>query len=306
MTILITGGTGMIGSALTTALLKKGHEVIILTRGSKPLPAASGISIYHWDPSAQTIDSAAIQRADAIVHLAGANVADGRWTAARKKEIVNSRVQSGQLLVKALREVPNHIHTVVSASAIGWYGADSQAGNHRAFMETDRADDGFLGQTCKQWEAAIAPVKVLGKRLVIFRTGIVLSRDGGAFPQLRKPLKWGLSTVLGNGKQMISWIHIDDLTRLFLEAVENKNHNGVFNAVADEPVSNRALMTEIATAKGGFHITVPVPAMALKIALGEMSVEVLKSATVSNEKIKATGFAFLYPHIKKAIHQLTS
>jgi len=299
--ILITGGTGMIGTALTKALVEKGYEVNILTRHAKS--ATSSIQYYAWNPATGEIDAKALEGVEAIVHLAGANVADGRWTAKRKKEIVDSRVQSGQLLVKALREIPNKVATVVSASAIGWYGPDPIVPNPSPFVETDAAATDFLGATCQQWERAIAPVAELGKRLVTFRIGIVLSKDGGAYAEFRKPLKFGLATVLGSGKQVISWIHIDDLVRLFVEAIHNNRFNGTYNAVANTPVSNRQLIKEMAAAKG-FHITVPAPAAVLKLVLGEMSIEVLKSTTVSNEKIKATGFQFQYPDIKSAVKQL--
>lgn len=300
MHLLLTGGTGLIGTALTQALLQNGHTVTILTR--RPKPAANGVRYAVWDPAAGTIDATALHDADAVIHLAGANVAEGRWTEKRKREIVGSRVQSGSLLAKALRETPNRVQAVVSASAIGWYGPD--AAPPRPFRETDAPDNSFLGATCQQWEGAIRPVEDLGKRLVIYRIGIVLSRNGGAYAEFRKPLRFGVASVLGDGAQVISWIHIDDLVRLFIEAATNEALRGVYNAVADVPVTNQALITALAKAKGGFHLTMPVPAAALKLALGEMSVEILKSATVSNEKIREAGFVFHYPLIKVAVEAL--
>lgn len=304
MKILITGGTGMVGTALTKALVATGHSVIILTRNpasGKPMP---GVIYKAWNPANQTIDAAAIREADAIVHLAGANVADGRWTEARKKEILDSRVQSGQLLVKALSDTPNAIRTVVSASAIGWYGADPQVPNPVPFVETEPADVSFLGVTCQQWEAAIAPVVELGKRLVTYRIGIVLSKEGGAYAEFRKPLRLGVASVLGSGNQVISWIHIDDLVSLFMEALADESFRGIYNAVADVPVSNKVLIKAMAQAKGGFHVTAPVPAFVLKAMLGEMSIEILKSATVSNSKVREAGFAFAFPTIEKAVREL--
>ncbi|MDB5197241.1 MAG: hypothetical protein JWP88_1612 [Flaviaesturariibacter sp.] len=300
--ILITGGTGMIGTAITKALLAKGHTISILSRRLPKAQASKGLLYAEWNPAAGTIDPAAIQSADAIIHLAGANVADGRWTNKRKQEIVDSRVQSGQLLVKALKEIPNHVKTIVSASAIGWYGPDDIP--IKPFVETDPPDNSFLGNTCQQWEMAIDPVHSLGKRLVTFRIGIVLSHEGGAYAEFRKPLNFGLATVLGSGRQVISWIQIDDLVRLFIEAVENEALSGIYNAVADSPVTNKELIKEMVKVKGGPHLTAPVPSFALKLALGEMSVEILKSATVSNGKIKAAGFTFHYPDIKKAVREL--
>lgn len=304
MTILITGGTGMVGNALTKALVAAGHSVIILTRNPASAKPAPGVTYQAWNPSAQTIDARAIENADAIVHLAGANVADGRWTAKRKQEIVDSRVQSGELLVKALKEAPNKVQTVISASAIGWYGGDPVAPNPMPFVETDKADTSFLGATCQKWEAAIAPVQALGKRLVTYRIGIVLSREGGAYAEFAKPFRFGVASVLGNGRQVVSWVHIDDLVRLLTEALTNKKLDGIYNAVADVPVSNRELIQTMAKAKGGFHITAPVPAFVLKAMLGEMSIEILKSATVSNGKLRQAGFAFAFPEIAKAVKEL--
>lgn len=303
-TILITGGTGLVGTALTRALLQQGHEAIILSRSPQPA-REKGLRYAAWDPGAGTINAEALAGADAVVHLAGANVADGRWTARRKQEIVNSRVQSGELLVRALGSQPNRVHTVLSASAIGWYGSDPQVPNPRPFVESDpAAADTFLGRTCLQWEAAVRPVEELGKRLVVARIGIVLSRDGGAYAEFRKPMRFGLATVLGNGRQVVSWIHIDDLVRFFVTAIEDRSYTGTYNLAAPAPVSNRALIRAIAAARGGLHLTVPAPAFALKAALGEMSVEVLKSTTVSSRKLEEGGFVFRYPAITEAAKAL--
>lgn len=301
-TILITGGTGLIGSALAQKLSAEGQKIIILTRSAKA--PTTNLVYKQWDVEKGSIDESAVADADAIVHLAGANVADGRWTEKRKKEIVDSRVKSGALLVKALKEIPNKVTAVVSASAIGWYGPDPQVPNPRPFVETDPADNAFLGRTCRAWEEAIRPVTALGKRLVVFRTGIVLSNQGGAYAEFKKPLAFGVAGVLGSGKQVVSWLHLDDAVRMYAAAVENENWQGVYNAVAPQPVSNKELITTMAKERGRFHLTVPVPSFALKIALGEMSVEVLKSATVSAEKIAGEGFRFLYPNIDAAVQNL--
>jgi hypothetical protein len=303
-TVLITGGTGLIGSALTKALVHKGYNVIILTRNKNGHKASEKISFAEWDVKKQTIDREAIAKADHVIHLAGANVAEKRWTEKRKREIVDSRVQSSTLLVKALKEIPNQVTTVVSASAIGWYGPDPQVPNPAPFVETDPPHQGFLGYTCQQWLAAIEPVGQLGKRLVLLRTGIVLSQHGGAYREFKKPLNFGMATILGNGKQIISWIHIDDLVRMYIAAIENERMQGVYNAVAPNPVSNKVLVLQMAKQRGKFYLPVLVPSFALKMALGEMSIEVLKSATVSAAKIEASGFAFGFPTIETAIRQL--
>ena len=299
-TILITGGTGLVGTALTQKLVESGHEVIILSRSMRA-SRQKGVRYALWDVAGGTIDAAALAEADVVVHLAGAGVADKRWSKRRKQEIVGSRVQSSELLVKVLRELPNKVHTVLSASAIGWYGPDPRLPNPRPFVESDPAATGtFLGSTCAQWEAAIHPVEDLGKRLVIARTGIVLSRAGGAYVEFRKPMRFGIAPVMGNGRQVVSWIHIDDLVRFYVAAAEDRSYTGIYNLVAPHPVPNRELVGAIARAKGGFHFVAPAPVFVLKIVLGEMSVEVLKSATVSSAKLQEAGFVFRFPDIAAA------
>lgn len=301
-TVLITGGTGLVGTALTKALTERGYAVIILTR--KARPAAGMVSYATWDPEKGIIDPTAISNADFIINLAGANVAGGRWTHKRKAEIVNSRVKSGQLLVEALKRMPNKVGAVISASAIGWYRPDPLIPNPEPFTETHPADNSFLGTTCQQWEAAITPVTDMDMRLIIFRIGIVLSNNGAAYAEFKKPLKFRVAAVLGSGKQVVSWIHIDDLVALFIRAIQNESMNGIYNAVAPNPVSNAALIKSIAAAKGGFHITASAPAPILKALLGEMSIEVLKSTTVSCRKLEAAGYQFLFPHIDTATMHL--
>lgn len=306
-TVLVTGGTGMIGSELTKHLSGKGYHIINLTR---KMPASPGkdanISYALWDVNKQQIDVAAIQKADHIIHLAGAGVVDKKWTEAYKAEIRNSRTKSSALLIDALRNNDNSVKTIVSASAIGWYGEDSSP-RGAGFIESDMNADNFLGETCKVWEESIEPVKQLGKRLVIMRFGIVLSNTDGAFPEFKKPLHFGISGILGSGKQVISWVHIDDLCRMLIEAIENENMNGIYNAVAPKPVTNKVLTLQLAQAiRGKFFIPLHVPEFVLKIMLGARSVEVLKSTTVSSEKIKGVGFTFLYPSIEAALQQLCS
>jgi len=304
-TVLITGGTGMIGKAVTQALIERGFKVIILTRhiNDKQKTVNDKLSYAVWDIEKPTIDKEAISKADHIIHLAGASVAEKRWTDKRKKEIVDSRVESGKLVVENLKNLPNKVKNVISISGIGWYGPD----NGKKFTEGDPSSNDFLGQTCKQWEAAIEPASFLGKRLVKLRTGIVLSNEGGAYSEFKKPLKFGFATILGNGKQVVSWIHIDDIVRVILFAMENEKMEGTYNAVAPNPVTNKELVLEIARKeKGKSFIPVHVPVIALKIRLGEMSVEILKSATVSSEKIQKAGFIFQYPDLKSAILQLSS
>jgi uncharacterized protein (TIGR01777 family) len=294
----------MIGKVLTKALLQKGYHVIILSREPAKHPQGNNLSYAAWDIGQQTIDTNAITKADHIIHLAGAGVADKRWTKKRKQEIIDSRVKSGALLVKALQENTNRVKTVVSASAIGWYGPDPVVPNPVPFTETAPADPGFLGQTCFEWEQSLQPITGMGKRLVQLRIGIVLSAEGGALAEFKKPLRMGVATILGNGKQVISWIHIDDLVKMYIKAIEDDSMQGPYNAVAPLPVVNKELILCLARNKKRFYIPVHVPAFVLKIVLGEMSIEVLKSATVSAAKIKTTGFDFSFPSIADAIRDL--
>lgn len=293
----------MIGTALSNALIDKGHDVIILTRDAAGREGKPGVRYAAWDVEKQTIDTAAVQEADYIIHLAGANVAEKRWTEKRKQEIVDSRVQSGQLLAKTLQENENKVQAVISASAIGWYGVDLSVPNLRPFVEKDDSAPDFLGDTCVQWEQSLAPLIEMGKRVVWLRTGIVLSNEGGAYPAFKKPTKLGVAAILGDGKQIVSWIHINDLVQLYIAAMENESWRGAYNAVAPQPVSNQQLIEAIAKEKGT-ALKLHVPEILLKIALGEMSIEVLKSTTVSCAKAETEGYGFQFKNIEAAVHDL--
>lgn len=301
-TVLITGGTGLVGTHLTKMLLAKGYKVIVLTRASKQT-SDPHLSYATWHIQSGKIDPDAIKKAEHIIHLTGAGVADKRWTTERKKEIVESRTRSANLVVKALKEIPNNVQSVLSASAIGWYGPDTKQSKQQGFTEDAPPDAHFLGETCRLWEASIDPVTGLGKRLVKFRIGIVLAEEGGALKEFSKPLKFGMATIMGSGEQIVSWIHVEDLCRMFIHAIENNNISGVYNAVAPQPVTNKELMLTLANKlRGKVFMPVHIPRLVLKLALGEMSIEVLKSANVSAGKISETGFTFLYPTLRAALH----
>jgi len=306
--VLISGGTGLIGTKLTDRLTGNNYEVIILSRNKDKPPDHPKITYTLWDVKKGIIDAEAVKRADHIIHLAGAGVVDKKWTKAYKQEIIESRTKSSELLIKTLRENVNHVKTFVSASAIGWYGSDRYPLLHKdGFIETDPAGKDFLGETCVLWETSVDPAAEMGIRLVKLRTGIVLSNDGGAFKEFRKPLRFGFAAILGTGKQMISWIHIDDMCRAYIEAIENKNISGSYNAVAPLPVSNKKLTIKLAEkVRNKFYIPIHIPCLFLKLMMGTRSTEILKSATVSNKKIKSAGFTFLYPAIESAIEDLAS
>lgn len=309
--IIITGGTGLIGQAIIQKLADRGDEIVILTRNpSQKLPHGfSDVMLAEWDPSSGIIDHTVFEKADYVIHLAGAGVADKRWTDKRKKEIRDSRVHSSELIVETLSKYSNNVKAVISASAIGWYG-DSDHSNLRgekskSFIETDPPANNFLGKTCEEWEESISPVTELGKRLVILRTGIVLSTKGGALKKFINPLRFGIAAILGTGRQIVSWIDIDDLVNMYMAALENAKLQGVYNAVAPEPVSNKELVIQLAKSRNKFYIPFKVPAFILKIVFGEMSVEILKSADVSSRKIEQAGFIFQYPTIKDSLNKIT-
>jgi uncharacterized protein len=304
--VLISGGTGLIGKKLTSHLIERDFEVIILSRNKRDFSSNPKISYSFWNIKKQVIDAAVIRKTDYIVHLAGAGVMDKKWTEDYKNEIIDSRTKSSALLIKALKENPHNVKSFVSASAIGWYGADTYPGLHKdGFIENDPPDKSFLGETCILWESSVDAVIEMGIRLVKLRTGIVLSNAGGAFKEFKMPLTCGFAAILGDGKQIISWIHIDDICRMYIEAIENIDMNGVYNAVAPLPVSNKKLILVTAEKfRNKFFIPIHIPIFFLKLLKGKRSVEILKSATVCDKKIKSTGFTFLFPTIEAAIEDL--
>ena len=307
-TVLISGGTGMIGNRLSQHLIERGYTIIILSRDKNKSSKNANLLYSHWDVEKNIIDSEVVRKSDHIVHLAGAGVMDKKWTEAYKKIILSSRTKSAELIINCLKNNDHHVKSFVSASAIGLYGADEKKINTgKGFTETDLAADDFLGKTVLLWEASTDPVALLGIRLVKLRTGIVLSNDGGALKEYKMPLRFGVAPVLGNGKQIISWIHIDDLCRMYCEAIENIYLNGSYNAVAPHPVSQKTLIVGLAQKlRNNFFTAVYIPAFLLKLRFGKRSIEILKSAWVSSKKVTSTGFTFLYPTMDAALNELAA
>jgi uncharacterized protein len=294
--ILITGGTGLIGTRLSEILIDLGYDVAHLSRQPSKDPHYKA---FGWDIKSGTIDENAITYADYIVHLAGASLAD-KWTEERKKEILNSRVDSTLLLYRKLKELPHHVKGFISASGIGIYG---DTGDRLVTEESGHGDD-FLANVTKKWEAAAWTVHDLGIRIVIFRNGLVLSRKGGALPQIAKPVKMMAGAPLGSGKQYMSWIHIDDLCRLYVEAIENTSLHGIYNAVTPNPVTNEEFTKTLAKSMGKPLMLPKVPAFGLKLMLGEMSEILLTGQRVSPDKVLHTGFTFEYVTVEKALGAL--
>ena len=306
--VLISGGTGLIGSHLANYLIKKDYDVVILSRKKNQTSDNPKISYSFWNVKDKIIDSEVVRKADHIIHLAGAGVFDKKWTQEYKKLIIDSRVKSAELIINCLDQNNHNVKTFVSASAIGWYGKDEKPLIRKeGYVEGDPSSNDFLGETCVLWEAASSRVTTFGTRLVRLRTGIVLSNQGGAFERYKAPLKFGIAPILGNGKQVVSWIHIDDLCRMYCEAIENDYLNGNYNAVAPEPCTQKEIVMKLGQQmRNKFFIPIYVPAFAIKLVFGKRSIEILKSETVSDKKIKSNGFTFLYPSLESAITDLVA
>lgn len=303
-TIGITGGTGLVGKHLSRLLANGGYNIIVFTRSpDKKRKYIKNTTYAKWDPNKGIFDKEALGKIDAVVHLAGAGIADKRWSAQRKIVIVDSRVNSTEFLVEQLKAHAPQCQTLISASATGYYGADGD--RDTPFTEQDSYANDFLGRTCVSWENASKPAGEFLRR-VVFRLGIVLAKEGGAFSEFVKPMNFWVKPILGSGEQIVSWIHVKDLARMIRFAIERVEVSGVYNAVAPKPVSHSELMSTIAANKSGPKIPIPVPAFALKMILGEMSIEVLKSCTVSSEKIAAKGFKFDHVYIDSAVKDLLS
>lgn len=291
--ILISGGAGLLGSHLIHLLKSRSISSSILSRRKKFEDAHS----FHWDTKQMTIDSKAFDNCSSIIHLAGAGIADKRWTPQRKKEILDSRVQSTNLLFESLKNRTHSIKTIVSASAIGIYGDGASVWKN----EESSIDSGFLQDTCVAWENSVKRFEELGIRVVILRIGVVLTPEGGALPQMALPVKLFVGAPLGSGKQFISWIHIDDLSRIFLSAIENSAMRGVYNAVGSNPVSNKEFYQALAAKLGRPLWPIHVPAFVLRLILGEKSDIVLSGQRVSNAKLLKAGFNFNYETIDHAL-----
>lgn len=291
-TVLITGASGLIGRHLTFLLKEKGYRVLTLVRNPE------GEGSFCWDPENEYIDTEALNQTDHIVHLAGASIGDMRWSPVRKEEILSSRVRSCALLYQKCLEGGIHLKSFISASAIGFYGDEG------TFTESDPAGVGFLASVCEQWEQAADRFEQAGIRTVKVRTGIVLAADGGILPQMAKTVRMGLGTSFGNGKQYLSWIHIMDLCNIYLQAIKNKSWSGAYNAVAPEPRTNRAFIKELARYFHKPYWPISIPALPIRLALGERSVLLLKGCQVHSSRLTESAFDFKFPKLSSALMDL--
>ena len=298
-TILIAGGTGLVGKRLSAMLTTSGHEV---THLSRKVDLKAPYPTYAWDVARGFLDEKALLKADVIVNLAGAGVADSRWTEAQKKLITDSRVQSNELIVKGFQKISKVPKAYISAAAVGFYG---NRGDELLTEESAAGSSGFLSESCIAWEKSIAEVAdKLQTRTVLLRIGIVLSLDGGALPKMLLPFKVGLATYFGDGEQYQSWIHIDDLCSIFVKAIEDENMSGIFNAVAPNPVTNKVFTQKIKDSLKTPALLISAPAFALRLGMGEMADVVLGGARVSNEKLLKTGFQFQFTDSGAALEDL--
>ncbi len=295
--ILITGGSGMIGSALTAALLAKDHEVRHLTRAHKPV---GPIRTFIWDPRKGTIDPEALSGVDHIVHLAGAGIADKRWTTDRVKELIDSRTESARLLLRTAKDLGVHVKSFISAAGINYYGAVT---TDHAFVETDGAANDTIGTISRLWEEAVDEWSPYA-RVVKLRTPVVLSRTGGALAKLAAPVRWGLGAGLGNGKQWMPWIHLDDLVRIYIQALEEDRFSGAYNVNTGADVTNVEFMRTAARVLKKPFFLPNVPSFLLKAALGTLSSVLLEGSRASNKKLLDVGFTFRYPELELALEDL--
>lgn len=291
---IITGGTGAIGKSISKILLKQGDPVDFLSRNTG---FSGNVFKYKWDIKNQKADKKWLTETDTVIHLAGAGVADQKWTEDYKKEIYDSRILSTRFLYKLLKENTHSVKTVVAASAIGIYGDRINGIADENYPQSDN----YLARVCKDWEAEVNKISSLGIRVVIIRVGIVLATKSGIIPELSKPIKYYAGAALGKGSQLTSWIHIDDLSRIFIKAAEDINMTGEYNAVAPDPVTNTELTKKIARLLHRPILLPKIPEFVLRKMFGEMADMILSDQYVSCKKLIETGFKFNFPDIESAL-----
>ncbi|MFD1314717.1 TIGR01777 family oxidoreductase [Namhaeicola litoreus] len=296
--VIISGASGLVGTSLCDLLSKNGYEVCILSRTSNP---KSRNRTYVWDIKKGFIEGGALKNVDYIIHLAGAGIGDEKWTDQRKKVIVDSRVDSAQLLFDKCKELNIKPKAFISSSAVGWYGAIT---SEKIFDETDPFYDDFLGNTCKVWEDAADQFDALGSRVVKLRTGVVLAKNGGALKKLVPLVKSGFGSAVGTGNQYMPWVHIDDLCQMYLKALKDDKMVGAYNAVTNDFQSNQSFMKTMAKVLGKPFFMPKVPSFLLKIILGEQAVIILEGSRVSANKVLKNGFKFQFPKLGEALKDL--
>jgi len=296
MDVIVSGATGLVGSVLTRNLAAAGHRVRRLVR----VPPAPNSRDVFWDPGRGVLDPASLRGVEAAVHLAGENIAAGRWTEAKKNSIRESRTRGTRLVAEALARLSPPPRVLVSASAVGYYGSRGS----EVLTERSVPGRGFLAEVCRDWEAASAPASAAGIRTVTLRFGVVLSPDGGMLAKVLVPFRLGLGGRVGNGEQFMSWIEIGDLARVIEHALETHSLSGAVNAVSPHPATNREF-TETLGRVLSRPTVFPVPALGARLAFGEMAEEMLLASTrVEPERLLDSGFVFRYPTLESALRHL--
>ncbi len=295
--ILITGATGLIGRKLVPLLLQQGHRVSILSRKQSEI---KGAKVFLWDVKQQTVDLAAFEGIDTVVHLAGAGIADKKWTPEHKQEVIDSRVQSTRLLYQSIKDANAPVNSFVSASAIGYYGDRGE----EILTENSEPGTGFLADCCVLWEEAVNEGIGLGLRVVKIRVGLVLSKEDGALAAMEKPIRYFVGAPLGNGKQWMPWIHLDDMVNIFAKAVNDTTMAGAYNGCSPAPVTNELFTKSIAKQLGRPVWPIHVPAFVLKAVLGEMSIMPLMSSNTSSQKLLDAGYKFAYLDLDSALNAI--
>lgn len=298
--ILISGGSGLIGRAISELLQTKGHEVAWLSREAGN---SRGTRKFRWDISQNYIDLAAFEGVDTLIHLAGSGIVDRSWTPAYKKQLIESRVKSSALLADTVIKNGFKIRTFIGASAIGYYGTSRDQAVHD---EISPPGNDFLSEVCAAWEKSYQPFAEAGIRTAIIRTGIVLSRDGGAYAKIVPPFKFGLGAALGRGSQYFPWVHIKDIAGIYVLALQNPQLSGAYNAVAAQIITNKEFSSELAKSLHRPFFLPNIPAPLLKLALGERAVTLTEGLKISNHKIRAAGYEFKFEEIGKALKDLAA
>ncbi len=300
LSVLISGGSGLIGKYLTPLLLAEGYRVSHLSRQAN---CSGVVRSFKWDPAKGYLDPEAFEGIDYLVHLAGANIGEQRWTFRRRSEIIGSRVDSANLLFRTVNENKYKLKAFISASAVGYYGSGT---SERIYTEEDPPSVDFLSRTCRLMEEAADQFTSIGIRTVRIRSGVVLAKNDGALKRLMTPARLGLVMRLGSGKQYFPWIHIEDLCRIYLKAIKDQNMQGAYNAVAPEHINHSYFVRTMAGVMKRPVILPPVPGWIFKTAMGEMAEIVLSGSRISSEKILGSGFSFRYKNSKNALENIIS
>lgn len=298
--VLITGGSGLVGRHLTSLLLTEGYTVSHLSRKTDQF---GKVRVYRWDPEKRILDPAILSGVDYIIHLAGANIGEKRWTKKRKVEIIKSRVDSARLIYDTVSDNGIKLKGFISASAIGYYGTITE---DKIFNESDTPSEDFLGTTCRLWEEAADLFSDMGTRVVKIRTGVVMEKNDSAMAKLLKPARMGIFPRLGSGRQYMPWIHIMDLCNIYLKSIQDDQMAGAYNAVSPQHTTQSEFMRTLARTmdKNFFHP--PVPAIFLRAAMGQMADIALKGSRVSADKIMNTGYVYEFPELKATLGKILS